>query len=304
MSKAPPAAAGPPVLAAVDRSGVATVTLNRPHARNAVTVALAGDLSAALRGMAGQARVIVIRGAGGHFCAGGDFGEVSRLRAGGPAALRPLFAAFGAACELIGELPVPVIAAVEGCAMAGGFELVQACDIAIARDDAVLADNHLNFGMIPGGGGSQRLPRIAGPQRALGLILSGDRLTGAQAERWGLVYRAVPAAEFEQAVGEMAANLAAKDPAALAAAKRLVRDGLRLPLRDGLALETEAVIGHLGGAAAAAGISRFTSRVGERGQAGGPGRVGGPGQAGGPGRAGGADQGAGLGQPLGQGSEH
>ena len=141
-----------------------------------------------------------------------------------------------------------------------GFELIQACDIAIARDDAVLADNHLNFAMIPGGGGSQRLPRIAGSQRALGLILSGDRLTGAQAQQWGLVYRAVAPDQFEAAVAALAANLAGKDPVALARAKRLVRDGLRLPLRDGLALETEAIIEHLGGAGAAEGISRFTGR--------------------------------------------
>jgi len=253
----------PPVLTTVE-GGVATIVLNRPRARNAITVALAAGLGDALRAAAGQARVIVIRGAGGHFCAGGDFGEVSRLRAGGPDALRPLFETFVGACELIAELPVPVVAAVEGYAMAGGFELIQSCDIAIARDDAVLADNHLNFGMIPGGGGSQRLPRIAGLPRALGLILSGDRLTGTQAQQWGVVYRAVPAKEFEAAVAGLAANLAGKDPVALTRAKRLVRDGLRLPLRDGLALETEAIIDHLGGAGAADGISRLAGR--ERGQ--------------------------------------
>jgi enoyl-CoA hydratase/carnithine racemase len=82
----------------------------------------------------------------------------------------------------------------------------------------------------------------------------------AQAQQWGLVYRAVPAAEFEPAVAALAANLAGKDPVALARAKRLVRDGLRLPLRDGLALETEAIIEHLGGAGAAAGISRVAGR--------------------------------------------
>jgi enoyl-CoA hydratase/carnithine racemase len=257
LSTAPEPA--PPVLTTIEAS-VAHIVLNRPQARNAITVALAAGLAGALREAAARARVIVIRGAGGHFCAGGDFGEVSRLRAGGAAALRPLFETFGAACELIGALPVPVIAAVEGYAMAGGFELIQACDIAIARDDAVLADNHLNFAMIPGGGGSQRLPRIAGPQRALGLILSGDRLTGAQAQQWGLVYRAVPAGEFEPAAAALAANLAGKDPVSLARAKRLVRDGLRLPLRDGLALETEAIIEHLSGAGAAEGISRFAGR--------------------------------------------
>jgi len=254
----------PPVVTTIERAdgaSVARIVLNRPQARNAITVALAEGLGDALRAAATQAQVIVIRGAGGHFCAGGDFHEVSRLRAEGPDTLRRLFDAFGAACELIGELAVPVIAAVEGYAMAGGFELIQACDIAITRDDAVLADNHLNFAMIPGGGGSQRLPRIVGSQRALGLILSGDRLTGAQAEQWGLVYRSVPAADFERTVADLTANLAGKDTAALARAKRLVREGLRLPLRDGLALETETIIGHLGGERAGAGISRFTDHA-------------------------------------------
>jgi enoyl-CoA hydratase/carnithine racemase len=254
----------PPVLTTVEQRGdksVAHIVLNRPRARNAITVALAEGLGDALRAAAAEAQVIVIRGAAGHFCAGGDFHEVSRLRAEGPEALRRLFDAFIAACELIGELPVPVVAAVEGYAMAGGFELIQSCDIAIVRDDAVLGDNHLNFGMIPGGGGSQRLARIVGWPRALGLILSGDRLTGAQAEQWGLVYRSVPAAGFERAVADMTANLAGKDATALARAKHLVREGLRRPLRDGLALETETVIKHLGGAEASAGISGFTDRT-------------------------------------------
>jgi enoyl-CoA hydratase/carnithine racemase len=258
------AESAPPVLTTIERLGdvsVARILLNRPQARNAITVALAERLIDALRAAARQAQVIIIRGAGGHFCAGGDFHEVSRLRSAGPEPLRRLFDAFIAACELITELPVPVVAAVEGYAMAGGFELIQSCDIAIARDDAVLADNHLNFGMIPGGGGSQRLPRIVGPQRALGLILSGDRLTGAQAAQWGLIYRSVPPVDFERAVADMAANLAAKDATALARAKHLVREGLRLPLRDGLALETETIIQHLGGMEASAGISRFTDRT-------------------------------------------
>lgn len=242
-----------PVLSRLEPAGdavVAHLTLNRPSARNAITLALATAFRDALTRAAEQAQVIVIRGAGGHFCAGGDFHEVSRLRAAGPDALRELFETFVGACELIGELPVPVVAAVEGYAMAGGFELIQACDLAIARDDAVLGDNHLNVGMIPGGGGSQRLPRIAGLPRALGLIMTGERLTGAQAAQWGVIYRSVPAAEFEAAVGALAANLAGKDPLALARAKRLVRDGIGLPLRDGLALETEMIIDHLGGAAA------------------------------------------------------
>jgi len=254
-------APGPPVLTTFAPAGdasVATIVLSRPQARNAITLDLAAALAEALRAAAGQAHVIVVRGAGGHFCAGGDFHEVARLRAQGPDALRQLFESFIGVCELIGNLPVPVIAAVEGYAMAGGFELIQSCDLAIARDDSVLADNHLNFGMIPAGGGSQRLPRITGLPRALGLILTGDRLTGAEAAQWGLVYRSVPPEEFEAAVTGLAANLAAKDPGALARAKHLVREGLRRPLPDGLALETRTATGHLFTAGADTGISRFT----------------------------------------------
>jgi enoyl-CoA hydratase/carnithine racemase len=245
---------------------VAHVLLNRPQARNAITLALAEGLRDTLAEAADRADVIVIRGAGGHFCAGGDFHEVARLRERGPEALRPLFETFIGACELIAELPVPVVAAVEGYAMAGGFELIQSVDLAIAHDDAVLADNHANHGIIPCGGGSQRLPRLVGVPRALGHILTGDRLTGAQAARWGLVYRAVPAEAFEAEVAALVANLAGKDRAALARIKRLVRTGLGGPLADGLATEVEESLAHLGGEHAGAGIGRFTAAHTPRGE--------------------------------------
>lgn len=253
----------PPVSSRIeerDGARVAHLTLNRPQARNAITIALAEGLRAALAAAADAVDVVVIRGAGGHFCAGGDFHEVSRLRDEGPEALRPLFETFIGACELIAELPVPVVAAVEGYAMAGGFELVQAVDIALVRDDAMLADNHANFGMIPGGGGSQRLPRIVGTPRALGHILTGDRLTGVQAAEWGLVYRSVPAASFETELDALVANLAGKDRSALARIKALVRGGLRGSLSDGLAAETESTLAHLVGERAGAGIGRFTGK--------------------------------------------
>ena len=256
-----------PVLTRIEEvSGgrVAHLVLNRPEARNVITISLATALHDALTAAAAEADVIVIRGAGGNFCAGGDFYEVARLRADGPEALRPLFETFIGACELIAELPVPVVAAVEGHAMAGGFELIQSVDLAVARDDAVLADNHANFGMIPGGGGSQRLPRIVGTPRALGHILTGDRLSGAQAATWGLVYRAAPAAEFETVVDEVVANLAAKDRDALARIKQLVRRGLGGSLQEGLAMEVETTLAHLGGEGAGAGIGRFTTAASTR----------------------------------------
>ena len=254
----------PPVLSETE-GRVGWITLNRPEALNAITVELARELEAALRARAADSAAIVIRGAGGNFCVGGDFKALQALEARGAGATRELFLAFHRACAAIAELPVPVIAAVEGYAMAGGFELMQAADITIVRADAKIADNHSNFGQVPGGGGSQRLPRLVGRQRALALILTGDRLTGHEAVEWGLAYRAFPdAAAFAEGVRGLAERLAGKSPEALARSKRLVEDGLALSLADGLALETEVVLEHLGGPAASAEIERFVGGRGGR----------------------------------------
>jgi enoyl-CoA hydratase/carnithine racemase len=248
-----------PVLTAVD-GPIGWLTLNRPAAMNAVTLELARALESGLRRLAGETAVIVIRGAGGNFSAGGDVGEVDRLRAVGPAALAELFDTFGRALALIAELDVPVVAAVEGYAMAGGFELMQACDIVIVADDAVVADTHLKFGQVPGGGGSQRLPRLVGRQRAAAHILTGDRLSGLDARDWGLAYQAVPGPELEPAARRLAERLASRNRDAMARTKRLLVRGLELPLADGLALERAEVVEHLTSAAGAAAIAAFTGR--------------------------------------------
>ena len=226
---------------------VGHVVLNRPDALNAITTQLAGALERALRELAEEADVIVVRGAGGNFSVGGDIDEVERLRAQGPDALAELFDAFGHACAAAAEVPVPVLAAVEGYALAGGFELMQACDVAIVCDDARLGDHHASAGVIPGAGGTQFLPRLVGRQRALGLILTGEQLSGAEAVAWGLAYRSVPAEGFDAAVGDLAARLAGRNREGQRRIKRLVRDGLELPLAEGLALERTEVIDFLAG---------------------------------------------------------
>jgi enoyl-CoA hydratase len=254
--------AEPVLIERTERVGI--LTLNRPDAYNAITTELAQRLEQAVRALAAddETHVIVIRGAGGNFSVGGDFNELERLRAEGEPALRELFESFGRACAAIAEVRTPVVAAVEGYAVAGGFELMLASDIALVREDAKLADNHSNFGQVPGGGSSQRLPRQAGIQRALGLILSGERISGATAVDWGLAYRAFGADEFDRGVRAFATALADKDPVALRRSKRLIRDGLELPLADGLARELETVLAHLGDAQAGAsrGIEKFAQR--------------------------------------------
>jgi enoyl-CoA hydratase/carnithine racemase len=227
-----------------EQDGVGRITLNRPEAMNAITIELATALRDALADLATRARVIVIDGAGGNFCAGGDFKALAAIR-DDEAALRRLFTTFHEACALIGELPIPVIAAVEGNAMAGGFELMLASDFAIVREDARIGDNHSNIAMVPGGGSTQRLPRLVGRQRALALILTGDHLSGTQAAEWGLAYRALAAEEFGPAVDAVAQQLAAKDPTALARTKATVRAGLEQPLSDGIDIELETVMEHL-----------------------------------------------------------
>jgi 2-(1,2-epoxy-1,2-dihydrophenyl)acetyl-CoA isomerase len=204
--------------------------------------------------------VIVIRGSGGNFCAGGDFEEVERLRAQSSAALTELFVSFRDACEAIAGIEVPVITAVEGVAAAGGFELMQAADIVLVSDTARIADNHINFGMVPGGGGTARLPRIIGRQQALGVLLSGDRLSGLDAVRLGLAYRSFPPDEFENSVALFAARLAGRRRDAVITIKRLVAIGVDEGVRAGLDAEIDAVVRHIAGDAGASSVTAFQSR--------------------------------------------
>ncbi len=243
-------------------SGAGVLTLDRPDQMNAITTELAGELEGAINDLGADpaVNVIVIRGAGGNFCAGGDFAEVERLRAEGADALAALFSAFRRACDAIARVDVPVVAAVEGIAMAGGFELMQAADIVLISERAKVSDNHINFGMIPGGGSTARLARLIGRQQALGLLLSGDRLTGTEAVARGLAYRAYPADEFDESVHAFVETLAARSRVATTTIKRLVRSGLDSPLGAALDAEAHAVVSHICGESGRTAIDRFEHR--------------------------------------------
>jgi enoyl-CoA hydratase/carnithine racemase len=226
---------------------VGHITLNRPERMNAVTTELARELEHALSELSTDpaVNVIVIRGAGKNFCAGGDVAEVERLKSAGPEALRTLFVAFGRACDAISAVDVPVVAAVEGVAMAGGFELMQAADIVIVSDDARIADSHITFGMIPGAGSTQRLPRLVGRQIALGLLLSGDCLNGLDAVRLGLAYRSLAPDDFDAGLRDFVAKLAGRDRAAVTTIKKLAAGTRRQSLAEGLDDEIAAVVEHI-----------------------------------------------------------
>ncbi|NGX10014.1 enoyl-CoA hydratase-related protein [Mycobacteroides franklinii] len=226
---------------------IGRITLNRPDRMNAISVSLARELGEAVRvvGNHRDVRVVVIRGSGGNFCAGGDFDEVQRLTAEGPTALHSLFAAFRCACQAVENARVPVVAVVEGVAMAGGFELMQCADVVLVSDDARIADNHINFGMIPGGGSSARLPRIVGRQLAMAMLLSGERLSGTDAVARGLAYRSFPSRSFDADVEAFLVKLAGRNPAAVTAIKLLVREGLTYSMSRALTNETNAVVEHI-----------------------------------------------------------
>jgi enoyl-CoA hydratase len=139
-------------------------------------------------------------------------------------------------------LPVPTIALVQGFALAGGLELALACDMVIAAEDARLGDQHANFGLMPGGGSTQRLPRRIGMQRAMELLTSGRWLLGQEAADWGLVLRAVPAEALDEELEKLLASLRSKSRTGLSWIKSITQRGKDLPLREGVALEVSAFV--------------------------------------------------------------
>ena len=221
------------------QDGVATITLNRPDVLNAQNNAMRLELVDAFAQLRvdDAARVIVVTGAGERaFSAGADIREF--LEPSVPTRFReerkPL--------DYRGEMercPQPIIAAIRGYALGGGLELALACDIRIAAEDAQLGLTEINLAIIPGGGGTQRLPRLVGRGKALEMILTGARVPAAEALRIGLVERVVPVAELMPATQALARSIAEKAPVALRYAKEAVVSGLGLPLADGLRLEND-----------------------------------------------------------------
>jgi enoyl-CoA hydratase/carnithine racemase len=220
----------------IDRE-VGRILLNRPAVLNALNYELVVELERAVRELENRVRIILIEAAGEHFCAGADLRFVSET-----SNMRSFIEQINRAFFALERAPVPVIAAVQGYALAGGFELLQACDIVMVAEDAVLGDQHANFGLIPGGGGSQRLPRLVGRQRALALLLSGERLSGKEAVAWGLAYRCVPVSQLQEQSLSLALKLASKSKDGLTQMKQLVDRGWGKPLDDAIGLEVEAFL--------------------------------------------------------------
>jgi enoyl-CoA hydratase/carnithine racemase len=206
-----------------DAGDVVLLTLDRPRVRNAIDDALLDALRAAFMDLeaTGDARAVVVTGSGADaFSAGMDLRE----RAGfDDAALRDQHHRIVDLVRRVHELPLPVIAAVEGYALAGGFELALACDLIVASTAATFALPEVGVGIFPGGGSARLLTWIVGPARARDLILTGRRLSAAEAEAWGIVARLVPAGEALPGALALAAALAAGAPLGIREAKRAIR---------------------------------------------------------------------------------
>ena len=217
--------------------GVALVTLNRPDARNALSTALRTALVAAFSELQSDstADVVILTGAGKAFTAGLDLKELSEVGlAGGGTGEDPVQVDVIRAMH---GFEKPIIGAVNGAAVTGGFEIALACDFLIASDQARFADTHARVGILPGWGLSQKLPRLIGIGRAKELSLTGNYLSAEQAERWGLVNRVVAHEDLIPTCRALAADMRSCEPTSLRAYKRMIDEGYGLPFADALKLE-------------------------------------------------------------------
>jgi len=249
-----------PVL--VGRDGaVGRMTLNRPDKFNCLNGAMWRLIGDAFAGFEADrsVRAVLIDARGTHFCTGADLNEVVERRA--EAARVAEFNAFGHdVLRRFEASRLPVVVAVQGLALAGGLELMLGCDVAIAAETAQFGDQHARYGLPPGWGSTQRLPRIVGPRRALDLLLSARWIDAATAERWGLVNLVAPDAELGRTALDYTARVARGNPDGLGFMKRMARQGLAMSLPHGLALEEAAVVRELMTENVAEGLAAFRAR--------------------------------------------
>jgi enoyl-CoA hydratase/carnithine racemase len=228
-----------PVIVHVENA-VAWIKLNRPDQLNALSPEVISGLVTALDTIERDegVRVVVITGEGRAFSAGGDLkGFLKRLESG---EYREFAQQLRRSMDIflrIERMPKPVIAAVNGVAVAGGLELILCCDIVIAADTALIGDGHLKYGVLPGSGSSVRLPRKLPVNIAKRLLLTGELVPAAQLMQWGLVNEVVPVSDLQDTVSALAQQMARLSPLGLAWVKELVADGLEQPLDAALRSE-------------------------------------------------------------------
>ena len=225
-------------IAVSNENGIARITLNRPDRLNSFTKAMHGELRDALANL-GDARVVILTGAGRGFCAGQDLND--RAVAPGDAVDlgETVEESWNPLIRTLAALPQPVIARVNGVAAGAGANIAFACDLVIAAKSAKFIQSFSALGLIPDSGGSWHLPRLVGQARALGLALTGEPLLAQHAAEWGLIWKAVEDEQLDSQVDGVAAKLASLPPLGLAAIKQLIRSSWSRTLDQELDLQRD-----------------------------------------------------------------
>jgi len=242
------------------RERVAIITLTRPDRLNAIGRDTLTELDAVLAALADDHEVgaLVITGEGRAFCAGANIEELSALD--GPDAFADFVRGFTDVLDHLEQHPKPSVAAIDGVAFGGGLELALACDLRVASDAARLGVPEIKLGLLPGAGGTQRLPRLLPRGVALQLLLTGAPLSAVDAHRFGLVNELSGEAPALSVAERLAREIAAGPPLAQLAAKQLVHRGATLPLGEAVDLERETVAGLFATADAAEGLAAFREK--------------------------------------------
>lgn len=216
---------------------IVKLTLNRSEAANALSSKLISDLTVALDDTAaqGDVRCIILTGTGEKaFCAGADLKErLAMTEEEVPLAV----AKIGALTAKIASMPIPVVAALNGVAFGGGLEIALACDIRIASNSIQVGLTETGLGIIPGAGGTQRLPRLIGEGNAKNMILRAKRISATEAYRIGLLQEIYPQDELETMAYQISHEIARNGPIAVVQAKQAINDGMQVPLDEGLTIE-------------------------------------------------------------------
>lgn len=244
----------------LEDSRIALLKLNRPEKRNALSNSLLEALDAAFTNVQQDpvVRVIVIGAQGSEFCAGADIAELRAKESAVEAAgyIKQIQRIY----RKMEALDRPVIAAVQGVALGGGFELCLACDLVIAEETARFGLPEVNLGILPGAGGTQRLPRIVGRNRAKAILFSGEPVSAKEMQAAGVVHSVVPHGEAERQAVDLAKKLAEKPPLAIAKLKQLVNQGVQANLETGLQLEIESITTLFGTQDQKEGMSAFLEK--------------------------------------------
>jgi len=213
------------------------LTLNRPLAGNIMNLELASELGDACREIDQdeEVRAVIITGAGQTFCSGADLDELSSLTLGELSRMNPA----SLASRAVSAVNCPVIAAINGDALGAGLELALSCDIRVASENARFGFPETSYGLIPGGGGTQRLPRIVGKGKATEVILTAEPIDAAEAYRIGLVSKVVPGDKLAGEAREIAKRLISRAPIAVRYAKEALNKGMDMTLDQGLRLEAD-----------------------------------------------------------------